>query len=147
DLGAAAAVGEATGAWRRAITAGKAIPAELPAKVRELVWAKVAAELPAGAGVVYVAPDLALARLPWAALPGAKPGTVLLEDHAVAVVPHAAFLLDRLWPAEPAKTAPADVLVVGGVAYDAAAAGPAATRGELPVKPGRTAAWPALPGA
>lgn len=148
DLGSAAAIEEAVAAWRQAITSGRAIAPELPAKVRELVWAKVAAELPAGVRVVYVAPDLALSRLPWAAVPGAKPGTVLLEDHAVAVVPHAAFLLDRLWPREPARAAPSDVLVVGGVAYDATAgAGPvAANRGRPALKADRPA-WPALPGA
>ena len=32
----------------------------------------------------------------WAALPGSKPGTILLEDHALAMVPHGPFLLEQL---------------------------------------------------
>jgi tetratricopeptide (TPR) repeat protein len=90
-------------AWRKLITEGKDIAPELPARVRELVWAKVRKQLPEQVKVVYLCPDLALCRVPWAALPGDKPGTVLLEDYALATVPHAVFLLDkahpRLWAA------------------------------------------------
>jgi hypothetical protein len=66
-----------------------------------LAWAKVRKEIPKGVKVVYVSPDMALCRVPWAALLGDKPNTILLEDYAVAVVPHAAFLLDKLWPQDP----------------------------------------------
>jgi CHAT domain-containing protein len=103
-------------AWRRAIAARHA--SDAAATLRRLVWEPVARELPADAATVYLAPDGALARLPWAALPGSRPGAVLLEVHALAVVPHAPFLLEKLlYPARPAG-GPEAVLALGGVAYD-----------------------------
>jgi CHAT domain-containing protein len=133
DLGDAVPIEQAINAWRAAITAGKDIDAELPGKVRALVWAKVRAELPAHIKQLYVCPDLALCRVPWAALPGDRPGTVLLEEYAIATIPHAPFLLDRLWPRDAPPKRPTDVLTVGGVAY-----------GDVP---GQQSGWPALPGA
>src|SRR5262249_14911331 len=54
------------------------------------------------------------------ALPGKKKGTILLEDHALALVPHGPFLLERL--REPARgNGPGALLALGGVAYDQAA--------------------------
>jgi CHAT domain-containing protein len=137
-------------AWREAITAGQDIPPELPTKVRQLVWAKVRRELPAQVKVVYLCPDLALCRVPWAALPGDKPGTVLLEEYALATIPHAVFLLDKLWPQDAVPKGPTDVLAVGGVAYDAALPAPdklAVNRGDPLLKPGQPLGWAALPGA
>jgi hypothetical protein len=106
DLGPAQLIEDAVAAWREAITGGKDIPSERPAKVRELVWAKVRTEFPDNVKVVYVSPDLALCRVPSAALPGDKPRTILPEDCTVAVIPHAVFLLDKLWPRFPFRTAP-----------------------------------------
>ncbi len=161
DLGTAAAVEPAVEAWREAITgdpardtppASAAAAARLGAKVRELVWDRVRKELPASVKAVYVCPDAALCKVPFAALPGDRPNTVLLDDYAVAAIPHAPFLLDTLWPQDPRANPPAGALVVGGVAYDAdvAAADPKAlaTRsGDPLLKPGAAARWPALPGA
>ncbi len=151
DLDTAANIENAVGAWREAITSGKDIPAAVPAKVRELVWEKVRKELPAGIKTVYVCPDAALCRVPWGALPGDKPGTILLEDFAVAIIPHAPFLLDKLWPQDPLKNPPTGALVVGGVKYDADLAPPApnavASRsGDPLVKPGAKLGWSYLPG-
>jgi CHAT domain-containing protein len=149
DLGPAAPLEDAIAAWRAAITGGGDVPPALPARVRELAWAKVRQAIPAGVKAVYVAPDAALCRLPWAALPGDRPGTILLEDYAVAVVPHAPFLLDKLWPPDPPTSRPTEALVVGGVAYDAEAPAPAQLaldRGDLPVRSGQKAMWPALVG-
>jgi CHAT domain-containing protein/tetratricopeptide (TPR) repeat protein len=150
DLGVAKPIEEAITAWREAIMTGKDIPPEMPKKVRELAWAKVHKELPEKVKVVYVSPEWGLCRVPWAALPGDKPNTVLLEDHAVAVVPHAVFLLDKLWPQDPLPNRPTAVLAVGGVAYDtdSPAGGQVATnRGEPLVKPGQKLKWADLPGA
>ena len=63
-------------------------------------------ELPDKVRVVYVSPDSVLWRVPWAALPGDKPKSILLEDYAIAVIPHAVFLLDKLWPPDVAKNPP-----------------------------------------
>src|SRR5205823_2970882 len=77
DLGPAGQIEDAVTAWREAITGGMGMPATVPARVRELIWAKVRTELPSGVTLVYVSPDLALSRVPWAALPGDRPGTIL----------------------------------------------------------------------
>ncbi|WP_439623637.1 tetratricopeptide repeat protein [Gemmata sp.] len=153
DLGAAEGIERAVGLWREAITTPPhAVPAELPAKVRELVWEPVRRHLPAGAKVAYVCPDAELTRVPWAALPGDRPGTILLEDYAVAAVPHAPFLLDMLWPADPRDGAPAGLLAVGGVAFATGAPSPGsgavAPRGGDPlVDTRKKLTWPDLPGA
>jgi CHAT domain-containing protein/tetratricopeptide (TPR) repeat protein len=149
DLGPAQPLEDAVTAWRAAIISGKEIKPELPARVRDLAWAKVRQEIPRGVKVVYISPDAALCRVPWAALPGDRPDTILLEDYAVAVVPHPVFLLDKLWPQERLAKRPSDVLAVGGVAYDTEpSSGPLAdNRGEPLLKPGQKLQWPALPGA
>jgi CHAT domain-containing protein/tetratricopeptide (TPR) repeat protein len=148
DLGLARPIETAITAWRERITSGEKIAPALPARVRELVWSKVRKEIPAGVKVVYVCPDLTLCRLPWAALPGDRPDSILLEDHAIAIVPHAAFLLDKLWSRPPLARRPAEALVVGGVAYDAdtpLVGAVALDRGKPPL-PGGKVAWEALPG-
>jgi CHAT domain-containing protein len=149
DLGEAAPIETAVNDWREAITSGKDIPPEMPARVRDLVWARVRKELPASVKQVYLCPDLVLCRVPWAALPGDKPNTILLEDYALATLPHAVFLLDKLWPPDARPKPPTDVLVVGGVAYDAALPAPdkaAVVRGAPLLKPGEKVGWTALPG-
>jgi CHAT domain-containing protein len=148
DLGEAEPIEKAVAAWREAITGGQEILPELPAKVRELVWAKVRKELPAQVKVVYLCPDMALCRVPWAALPGDQPGTVLLEEYTLATPPHAVFLLDKLWPQDATPKRPTDLLVVGGVTYDADLPAPekvTVTRGDPLLKPGQPG-WAALPG-
>jgi CHAT domain-containing protein/tetratricopeptide (TPR) repeat protein len=150
DLQEAEPIETAVTFWREAITGGKEIPPELPAKVRQLIWDKVRQELPAQVKTVYLCPDLALCRVPWAALPGDRPRTILLEEYAVAVIPHAPFLLDKLWPQDAVPKRPTEVLAVGGVTYDATAPAPdtvASTRGAPLLKPGQPVGWPALPGA
>src|SRR5262249_30120027 len=91
-----------------------------------LVWRPVGASLPADTRALYVCPDAELARLPWAALPGATPGSVLLEEYALAVLPHAPFLLEQLRFPLKYPDGPGRVLALGGVRYspNAAAAGP-----------------------
>src|SRR5262249_3256251 len=69
-----------------------------------------------------VCPDALLSALPWGALPGAKPGTVLLEECAVALVPHGPLLLEQLTGQAPSYRTPAALLALGGVDYDRAAA-------------------------
>jgi CHAT domain-containing protein/tetratricopeptide (TPR) repeat protein len=108
DLGAARPIEEALADWRQAVAdwqpelAGKsrkdnerqaAVAAE---RLRRLVWDKWARELGPGTRTVYLAPDGALSRLPWIALPGSQEKTVLLEELNIALVPHGQFLLAQL---------------------------------------------------
>ena len=118
DLGQAPPIDDAADLWRRAIVAGQ--PSPTAETLRRLVWDPLAKQFPRDTNTVIIAPDGRLTAIPWAALSGDRPGTVLLEQYALATVPHAPFLLDRL--TAPARTADdRDVLVaVGGVDYDQA---------------------------
>jgi CHAT domain-containing protein/tetratricopeptide (TPR) repeat protein len=165
ELGPAAPLEDALASWRAALTSNPQSAIRNPegerpeAVLRRLVWDKLAGQLPEGMHTVYLCPDAALTALPWAALPGRKAGTVLLEDHALAVVPHGAFLLEALERPQAARRPAEDgtVVAVGGVAYGQPPVvveprgGPAARRDlELltPVEsvPGKRAKvfWPAL---
>jgi CHAT domain-containing protein/tRNA A-37 threonylcarbamoyl transferase component Bud32 len=96
DLGAdAAAIDQAVRTWRQRIEHGLDTP-EDGARVGGLLWEPIAHALAPGTEIVYLAADGELAHLPWAALPGRQPGTVLLEDLAIASVPHGAYLLEKL---------------------------------------------------
>ena len=157
DLGPAQPIDEAVQAWRTAIVNRQASPAA--EVVRRTVWEPLARHFPPGTTTVLIAPDGLLTAVPWAALPGDRPGTVLLEQYALATVPHAPFLLDRL--TAPARS-PGEgdlVLAVGGVDYDGTPkpverpdgadrpAGPAAGRDRArPRARRRRRGWRSLPG-
>jgi CHAT domain-containing protein/Tfp pilus assembly protein PilF len=149
DLGDAGPIEHALEAWRQAIADRRDGPGA--DELRRRVWEPLAAQLPAEVPAVYLAVDGPLARLPWAALPGRRPGTVLLEDHAVAIVPHGPFLLGQLAARGKPTDDPGTVLAVGGVAYDDAPAerpkAVAALRDtRRPDRSGRPGAWQPLPG-
>src|SRR5262249_37736197 len=80
-LGEADPSEEAWAAWGVALNAGKP-DREAAQLLADRVWKPLREYLPADTRVVYLAPAGVLGEVPWAALPGAKPGTVLLEDHA-----------------------------------------------------------------
>jgi CHAT domain-containing protein/Tfp pilus assembly protein PilF len=134
ELGTAADLDAAVQQWRQAITLR--VPGGNDAarrdhdlqlrrhgqRLRDLVWEPIAKRFPAGVQTVFVAPDAELTQLPWAALPGSGPDRVLLDDYALAVVPHGPFLLEQLVP-PPARSAqrppaPQGLLLVGGIRYD-----------------------------
>ena len=151
ELGQAEPIEKALAAWRQAIAAGLDSPTA--ADLRRLVWDKLAKHLPEQPGsTLYLCPDSDLSALPWAALPGRRPGTILLEDHTLALVPHGHFLLARLRERGQARPpGPGVLLAVGGVSYD---------KGAVPVRRPEALAdlrradradkhgvWPDLPGS
>jgi CHAT domain-containing protein/Tfp pilus assembly protein PilF len=162
ELGGAGPVERAWAAWREAITNKEASPAQerrAAAALAKLVWKPIQMKLPAGVHTLYLAPDVALTQVPWAALPGRKPNTVLLEEYTFATVPHGPFLLDRLSAKGKGRPAGDALLAVGGVDYHQAAdpveGGPARRDLELDTAPGKgpaalpakdRLAWQALPG-
>jgi CHAT domain-containing protein len=118
ELGPAGPIEEAVADWRHAIELGRDSPAA--ERLRRLVWEPIAPHLASETQTVYLVPDGALTRLPWATLPGTKPGTVLLEELQIAVVPHGPYLVQHLRKAREAESADATMLMVGGVKYDEA---------------------------
>ncbi|HUT95173.1 MAG TPA: CHAT domain-containing tetratricopeptide repeat protein [Thermoguttaceae bacterium] len=124
DLGPVEPIRQAIDAWRSTYgQAGKGADAAM--ELRRRVWAPLEEHL-GDVATVLVSPDGDLARFPLAALPGKAPGTYLLEERALAVVPVPQWLPEIL--AEPA-TATADgsqrdpaepsLLLLGDIDYDA----------------------------
>src|SRR5262249_7916352 len=94
DLGPAQAVEAAVAAWRTTLGQGRDAQ-RAAALLRRTVWLPLQKHLK-GAKVVLLSPDGALAELPFAALPGSKPDSYLIEDVALAVLPAAQALPDLL---------------------------------------------------
>jgi CHAT domain-containing protein/Tfp pilus assembly protein PilF len=115
DLGPAQPIDEAVAQWRKAIVARQ--PSAAAATLRRRVWEPLAQHIPSQTTTVIIAPDGLLTAIPWAALPGDRSGTVLLEQYAIALVPHAPFLLDRLTAPAPSRDQAGLVLALGGVVY------------------------------
>lgn len=116
DLGPAAPIETAVSSWRDDIVnARESVSA---AKLRRLLWKPIAEQLPASVDTVFICPDAALTAVPWAALPGQKSDTVLLEELAIAIVPHGQFLLDQLTRPAESDSQYKRVLAVGDVDYD-----------------------------
>jgi CHAT domain-containing protein len=161
ELGPAGPIDEVLTAWVQAIEDWRAdLPEALrknvlaqadyhAARLRELLWNRLTDRLPSGTTTVYLSPDGDLARLPWAALPGNKPGRALLDDYLLAVVPHGPFLLAGLLEPLPRRQLAENIVVYGGIDYDQ---GP---HDRAPRLVSRSSGldrdngprWPALPGA
>jgi CHAT domain-containing protein len=113
ELGPARPIEDIIRAWRRSVRNGGRPVAG--AKLRALLWEPVA-PLVDGATCVLVSPDGALCRLPFGALPGAKDGTYLLEEVAVAVVP-VPQVLPELLSRAPGSDGADSLLAIGDVDY------------------------------
>jgi tetratricopeptide (TPR) repeat protein len=116
ELADAAAIEKDLAEWRDAIV--KNLRSDAAGRLRKAVWEPIAAALGEGVDTVYICPDGPLSALPWSALPGDRPGSVLLEDYAFAVVPGGPSLLDQLTAPVPTSRGPGVLLAVGGVRYD-----------------------------
>jgi CHAT domain-containing protein/Tfp pilus assembly protein PilF len=121
ELGPMRPIERAIRGWRRTIQAFPPGPEEAgaAAELRRRVWHPLAKAL-AGAKTVLIAPDGLLAELPFAALPGAKPGSYLLEDVAVAYVHSGRHVLDL---ADRTAEGARGLLAVGGLDYGKPGAG------------------------
>jgi CHAT domain-containing protein len=124
ELGEAKLIDDAWAAWHKAITVAEvsttsATKAERDAAktFAQLVWEPIRKQLPDKLKTVYLAPDGKLAQVPWAALPGKKADTVLLDEHAVCLVPHGPWLLERL-EEKAARPTGSTLVAYGGVDYD-----------------------------
>jgi CHAT domain-containing protein/tetratricopeptide (TPR) repeat protein len=150
ELKEAAAIDAAWADWRKAITADRPDePAERRAAARlaDLVWKPLRAALPAELRTAYLAPEGKLSQVPWGALPGEKPGTVLLDECAVCLVPHGPFLLERLEEKAASSRSGGTLVAYGGVDY--AQPPEAVVKGDdrrAPVSGGKRVVWKDLPG-
>lgn len=114
ELGSAAAITDAVNQWRK--TFGQATAQQNPGReLRRLLWEPLEPFL-SDADTVLVSPDGVLAQLPWGVLPGAKPGTYLIEERAIAVATVAQILPELLHEKRHAGP-PASLLVTGDIEY------------------------------
>ena len=114
ELGASQPIHDALTAWRQSY--GRPSQKHDPGhELRRLLWEPLEPYL-AGIDTVLVSPDGVLAQLPWDALPGARPGTYLIEERAIAVIP-VPQLLPELLQATPHSGPPASLLVAGDIDY------------------------------
>ena len=129
DLGPAAPVAAAVEAWRKAAQDGDGPSvARAGDTLAALVWTPLKTHL-GSVKTVFVAPDGPLCRVPFAALPGPKPGSYLLEERAFASVTSARQIRDL---AEAPPAAGAGLLAVGGMDYAPPAKGQPAAPPGLP---------------
>jgi CHAT domain-containing protein/Tfp pilus assembly protein PilF len=147
DLGPVRAVSETVQRWRQALqrrfrTEGDS---RLGTEVRQLVWEPLAPHL-SGTRLVLVAPDGVLTRVPFAALPGGRKDSYLLEEVALAVVPVPQLLPELVAPRGDDGKAEPSLLVVGDVRYDAADSGAAAADSRSAPRGGALMQWKTLEG-
>lgn len=117
DLGPVNLIRHNVGRWRKQFGQGKpGMAAGL--QLRQMVWWPLEKQL-GGASTVLISPDGLLTKFPWAALPGRKPNSYLLEERAIDTLPipqQLPQLLKR--PPTPADEG-ASLLLVGDVDYGA----------------------------
>jgi CHAT domain-containing protein len=154
QLGAADPIEQAVASWRYQLAAGrglKGIDPQPPPVVaapnrvlRDLVWDKLEPHL-SGVTHVIIIPDAALARVPWAALPGREENSVLLDDYALSTVTYGQRLGEILARASSAASDDDRVLLVGAVDYDRAANHDTGASPSLAaISTGRRETWRAL---
>jgi CHAT domain-containing protein/tetratricopeptide (TPR) repeat protein len=116
DLGEMEPIEAAIEQWRASFGASAEAQAA-GALLRERLWAPLE-EAIGDASLVLVSPDGALGKLPFAALPGRKPGTYLIEDVSLALVPVPRLIPELVRTERAAEELDRELLLVGGVDYD-----------------------------
>ncbi len=146
ELGAREPIEKAIANWRR--TYGGKSGGDPGAELRKLLWEPLEKYL-AGAKTVLISPNSLTAPLPWAALPGKQPGTYLIDDVAIAIVP-IPRLLPELLTGDAAQSAPGkkpSLLLVGDVDFGADPGASDLTKmNQVAMRGGEQFNWPALPG-
>ena len=113
ELGPIEPIGQAIDAWRK----NYGLSGMAAGDLRRLLWEPLSVLIDP-ARVVLISPSSALARLPFAALPGKLPNTYLLDEHALALIP-VPRLLPGLMGSTPAASPSPSLLLVGDVDFGA----------------------------
>ena len=116
ELGSKANLAEAIDQWRETFGMSP-VGKQAGAAIRKQIWEPLLKHI-GDANTVLVSTDGVLGRLPIAALPGREPGTYLIEDHRIALIP-VPQLLPALVNAEGTKELTRELLLLGDVDYDA----------------------------
>jgi CHAT domain-containing protein/tetratricopeptide (TPR) repeat protein len=99
--------------WVRAVRSRRRPDRRQAEEVRRLLCEPIESAL-ADCRTVILIPDGRLSRIPWAALPGRRPGSFLVEDYALAQAPYGQYVAGLL--SEPAAQGEG-FLLVGGIDY------------------------------
>jgi tetratricopeptide (TPR) repeat protein/CHAT domain-containing protein len=140
-LGPADALDQAAQAWWRDLMKPGTDPHPAGAALAQCLWTPLVPAL-GGATTVLIAPDGVVCGLPFAALPGTKRGTFVLEERAIGYVTSGRHLLELA--ADSDRPAAAGLLAVGGLTY-----GDPPVAAAPPPRPdylARGGAWRPLPG-
>ncbi|MFO0881775.1 MAG: CHAT domain-containing tetratricopeptide repeat protein [Gemmataceae bacterium] len=143
ELGEAKALESTLDLWRLSLMEGAGVEPRYAGAMCQELWQPLAKQLPPQVKKLYISPDAALNRLPWAALLDEKKSR-LLEKYTLALVPHGPYLLDHLTRPKTTPTEKPTLLVLGGVSYDEKPAKPTELALRSPASEGVT--WKALPG-
>jgi CHAT domain-containing protein/tetratricopeptide (TPR) repeat protein len=145
ELGLAKPINEAVACWREGLGIGESSRAAAD-HLRALVWQKLEPKL-GGATNILLSPDGALCRLPFGALPGARPGSYLLEQYVLAVIPIPRLLPELLAGQRSGTNQAPSLLAVGEVDYGADPGAPSILPSGVLVAVARSAARPRGQGA
>jgi CHAT domain-containing protein len=115
NLGEAKGIREEVAAWRSKLMK-RSGDKEAGKQVKKMVWEKLEPHLK-DATVILISPDGPLAGIPFAALPGKKEGTYLIEDVALAVAAVPQAIPDLLKPVKTGDDAKS-LLLAGGIRYE-----------------------------
>lgn len=143
DIGPVSHVDKVVDQWRRDIAASTS--SDAATRLRDLVWNPISSHLPEEIRTLYLALDGRLTAVPWAALP-LEDGDILLQDFALATVPHGPYLATSLMLPSPSPYNAASLLAVGDVDYGKPAGATPTSTSELRNPDMRQSAyWPLLP--
>ncbi len=147
ELGSAKEIAELIQVWRS--TFGRDDKGQQSAeRLRERLWQPLTPAL-AGARLAVISPDGVLGEFPWNALPGAKPGSFLLEEISLAFIP-VPQMLPQLLQATTTNEPPTSLLLVGEISYGADAGKPGnalSMRAMRDGRDGKVMQFPPLPAA
>jgi CHAT domain-containing protein/tetratricopeptide (TPR) repeat protein len=113
ELGEAGSIGQSVQAWREAVR-NRQDPGTPGAELSRRLWAPLRKHL-GKATVVLVSPDGVLSSLPFAALPGSRKGSWLLEEVAIGYLTSGRHLLEL--EADRDRPASSGLLALGGLDY------------------------------
>lgn len=116
-LGPAKPVAALVDRWRESF--GRSDDSRQAAKeLRERLWEPLSKHL-VGCQTVLISPDGQVTRFPWGALPGEKPGTYLLAERAIVLIPTPQLLPEILSEEPRIRQSDDRVLLVGDVDFNA----------------------------
>jgi CHAT domain-containing protein len=120
DLGPVDVIREAIDTWRK--DDGVSPTAQEAARLlRDKIWTPLANRL-SGVSTVLLSPDGELGKLPFAALPGGREGTYLLEDYKLAVISAPQVVVDLAAARKKNPRLAGNLLVLADVDYDSRSA-------------------------